>query len=142
MRSSSAGAMPSRVRKPCNAFEAALRGRPASQRRTRRRHRPRRSAAERPAGPPPRMIASQTVDSVTVRQLVHLFGEPGPGDPLGSVPTPAAPVERAAPDLDLSDPLAAVVQPEPERGPGLRELRHPEIRFDLVLTDDSSSDHA
>src|SRR5204862_1523875 len=103
---------------------------------------PRRRAAERAAGPPPRMMASQTVDSVTVRQLVHLFGEPGPGDPLRSVPTPAAPVERAAPDLDLSDPLAAVVQPEPERGPGLRELRHAEIRFALVLTDDSSSDQA
>jgi hypothetical protein len=43
-----------------------LRGRPVSQRRTVLRHRPSRSAAESPAGPPPTMMASYEERRVTV----------------------------------------------------------------------------
>src|SRR5688572_30806685 len=53
--------MPSRVRKPCSPVERALRGWPSSHSSTRRRQRPRMSAALRPAGPPPTMITSQSI---------------------------------------------------------------------------------
>src|SRR5215204_1177164 len=54
----SLGGMPSRVRNPCMAWDAALRGCPVSQTSTRRRLRPRMSAALRPAGPAPTMTTS------------------------------------------------------------------------------------
>src|SRR5260221_1634740 len=57
-RKSSSGAMPSRVRNPWRACEAALRCCPVSQTSTCRRHRPRMSAALSPAGPAPTMITS------------------------------------------------------------------------------------
>src|SRR5688500_11704318 len=52
--------MPSRVRYPCSASEAALRGRPVSQTSTLRRQRPRMRAALSPAGPAPTMTTSQS----------------------------------------------------------------------------------
>src|SRR5687768_6843492 len=54
----SSGGMPSRVRKPCMACEASLRGCPLSQTSTLRRHRPSTSAALSPAGPAPTMTTS------------------------------------------------------------------------------------
>src|SRR5438128_9483949 len=59
MRRNSSGGMPSRDRKPCSACDTALRGRSVSQTSTRRRHRPRTSAALRPAGPAPTTTTSQ-----------------------------------------------------------------------------------
>ena len=53
-----AARMPSRVRKPCIAREAALRGLPVSHTSTRRRQRPSISAALSPAGPAPMMMTS------------------------------------------------------------------------------------
>src|SRR5436190_7172691 len=55
--------MPSRVRNPCIARDAALRGRPVSHTSTRRRERPRISAALSPAGPAPTMITSYMTSS-------------------------------------------------------------------------------
>src|SRR5688572_24866642 len=63
MRRNSRGGMPSRDRKPCIACDAALRGRPVSQTSTRRRQRPRMSAALSPAGPAPTMMTSYMASS-------------------------------------------------------------------------------
>src|SRR5689334_6200110 len=54
----SAGGMPSRVTKLWIAWARALRGVPLSARRTLARPRPSKSAALRPAGPPPTMTTS------------------------------------------------------------------------------------
>src|SRR5688572_7365525 len=54
----SRGGIPSRVRNPCSARDAELRGRPSSHTSTRRRQRPSINAALSPAGPPPTMTTS------------------------------------------------------------------------------------
>src|SRR5688500_13674739 len=66
--------MPSRVRKPCRPVERAFRGRPSSHSSTRRRQRPRMSAALKPAGPPPTIITSQSIYlAAVIERLPDLF---------------------------------------------------------------------
>ena len=90
LRSSSAGGMPSRDRKPCSAWDVRFRGAPASQMTVRRRARPSSRAALNPAGPPPTMMTSSIRTGVasspprTSRRPVLLLPGCEVGEPVTS----------------------------------------------------------
>src|SRR5436190_18998393 len=72
MRRSSAGFIPSRVRKPCTPSDRLFLGRPASHRTTFLRHLPRTRAALSPAGPPPTIWTSRIFIQPTGDEAVPL----------------------------------------------------------------------
>ena len=84
-RRKTSGGMPSRVRKPCIATDAQLRGVPRSHIRTRRVARPSISAALIPAGPAPTITTSHVSRAVR-RMLFHLSSATSSSTSAGSSP--------------------------------------------------------